>query len=144
MVLKSFQEKVEKKLGLPALGDVGEMIKHFPNEKQIKQIKDILEVADKITDKVPDLEKMIQLAREIDAISPEKWRLMRALLTQIFSGKNTAQGADLDKAIQLLQVLNSVPPESYAAIQKILVEVNRLVEKAPNEIQQVITALTKE
>ena len=144
MTFGKIQKSVEEKLGLPPLGDVGEMLKHFPNEKQIKQIKEILDVADKVTDKVPDLEKMIQLAHEIDAISPEKWRLMRGLLAQIFSGKNTAQGAELDKAIQLLQALNGVPPESYAAINKILVEVNKLVTKAPDEIQQVITALTKE
>lgn len=76
-------EKVERALGLPSLNKVAQSLDKFPDAKQLKLIKDVLTVAERVAMTGPELEKIADLIREINSMPIEKLEKLERILRRI-------------------------------------------------------------
>ena len=83
-------KEAEQKLGLPPLSKFTESLERFPDAKQLKLIKEVLEAADKVSRTAPELDKVISLIRELNSISPEKLSQLEKLLRRVEKLMKTA------------------------------------------------------
>lgn len=80
---KSLLSQVEEKLGLPQLSTIAESLNKFPDAKQLKLIKDVLESAYRVSQNAPELDKVISLIREINSMPAEKLDKLERVLKRI-------------------------------------------------------------
>lgn len=78
-ILSQFEEK----LGLPRLSKVAESFEKFPDSKQLKLIKEVLEVAYKVSETAPELDKVAMLIRELNSMPIDKLERLDKVLKRI-------------------------------------------------------------
>lgn len=76
-------ERVEKSLGLPRLSALTQTLEKLPDEKQLRLLYKVLQLADKLSEHAPDLNQVIALIREVNALPVEKLERTEKLLKQI-------------------------------------------------------------
>jgi len=82
---KSILSEVERKLGLPPLSRVSESFEKFPDARQLKLIKEVLTVAERVAKTGPELEKVVVLIREINSMPVEKLEKVEKILKRVES-----------------------------------------------------------
>lgn len=91
---ESLLSQVEKKFGLPQLSTIAESLNKFPDAKQLKLIKEVLDSAYKVSQDAPELDKVISLIREINSMPADKLDKLERVLKRIEKIMKTAP-ADL-------------------------------------------------
>lgn len=74
---------IEKKLGLPSLSKMTEVMGKFPDSKQLHLVKQVLEAAEAVSRNAPELDKIAALIREINSMPVEKLKQLDKLLSRI-------------------------------------------------------------
>lgn len=74
---------LEKKLGLPSLDSVSRSLNQFPDAKQLKLIKDVLTVAERVASTAPELDKVAELIREINSMPIDKLEKLEKILKRV-------------------------------------------------------------
>ena len=69
---KNLLSEIENKFGLPKLSKVTETLNRFPDAKQLRVIKEVLVVAERVSQNAPELDKVVMLIREINSMPIEK------------------------------------------------------------------------
>jgi len=75
--------ELERKLGLPHLSLVAGSLEKFPDSKQLKLIKDVLTVAERVSQSAPQLDQVVTIIREINSMPTEKLEKMDKVLKRI-------------------------------------------------------------
>lgn len=75
--------ELESKLGLPQLSQVADTLEKFPDAKQLRLIKDVLVVAEKVSQSAPELDKVVMLIREINSMPVDKLEKLEKVLKRI-------------------------------------------------------------
>jgi len=83
MVSGKFLADLEKKLGLPKLSQVADTLQRFPDSKQLKLIKDVMTMAERVSQSAPELETVITLIREINAMPADRLKDLEKVLRRI-------------------------------------------------------------
>ena len=83
-------ERVEKALGLPKLSELTKTMEKFPDEKQLKAIKQVLTIAERVSQTAPELDQVVMLIREINSMPIEKLEKLEKLLKRIEKIMKTA------------------------------------------------------
>ena len=86
MVLDRIAEaakEFERKTGLPPLSKFVETVDKLPDERRLKLIKEVLVVAERVSQSAPELEKVIDLIREINSMPVEKLEKLEKVLKRI-------------------------------------------------------------
>ena len=86
MVLDKLAEaarEAERKFGLPPLSRMAESLEKLPDEKQLKLIREVLVVAERVSQSAPSLEKVIDLIREVNSMPVEKLEKVEKVLKRI-------------------------------------------------------------
>lgn len=76
-------ERIEKTLGLPKLSDLPKTLEKFPDEKQLKAIKQVLTIAERVCKSAPELDQVVMLIKEINSMPLEKLEKLEKLLKRI-------------------------------------------------------------
>ncbi|MBA7593434.1 hypothetical protein ES703_00354 [subsurface metagenome] len=76
-------DKVEKMLGLPKLSELTKTMEKFPDEKQLKAIKQVLTIAERVSKSALELDQVVMLIREINAMPLDKLEKLEKLLKRI-------------------------------------------------------------
>lgn len=82
---KGLISTIEEKLGLPPLSKLAQSLDRFPDVKQLKLIKETLEVAERVSRTAPDLDTVVRLITEINAMPLDKLTKLEKILTKIES-----------------------------------------------------------
>lgn len=82
---KGLISTIEDKLGLPPLSRIADSLEKFPDVRQLKLIKETLEVAERISKNVPELDKVVMLVTEINSMPMDKLAKLEKILTKIES-----------------------------------------------------------
>lgn len=101
---QSILSQLERKLGLPPLSQTARSLERFPDAKQLKLIKRVLVVAERVAKTGPELEKVIDLIREINSMPIEKLEKLEKLLKRI-------EGILKKAPSELLEFLTSLKEE---------------------------------
>ena len=86
MVLDKIAEAArgaEQKFGLPPLSKMAESLDKLPDERQLKLIKEVLVTAERVSQSAPELEKVIDIIREINSMPVEKLVKVEKVLKRI-------------------------------------------------------------
>ena len=86
MVLDKIAEaarEFEKKTGLPPLSKMAESLDKLPDERRLKLIKEVLVMAERVSQSAPELEKIIDLIREINSMPIDKLDKVDKILKRI-------------------------------------------------------------
>ena len=86
MVLDRLAEaakEAERKFGLPPLSKFVETVDKLPDERRLRLIKEVLVVAERVSQSAPELEKVIDLIREINSMPIEKLNQLEKVLKRI-------------------------------------------------------------
>lgn len=86
MVLDKLAEaarEAERKFGLPPLSKLAESLEKLPDEKQLRLIKELLTVAERVSHNAPELDQVIGLIREINSMPIEKLEKLEKVLKRI-------------------------------------------------------------
>jgi len=86
MVLDKFAQvakEAEEKLGLPPLSRLAESLEKLPDERQLKLIKEVLVIAERVSQSAPELDKVISLIHELNSVPAEKLSQLEKLLKRI-------------------------------------------------------------
>ncbi|MBA7660136.1 hypothetical protein ES703_68135 [subsurface metagenome] len=83
-------ERVEKALGLPKLSELTETLGKFPDEKQLKAIKQVLTMAERVSQSALELDQVVALIKEINSMPIEKLEKLEKLLKSIEKIMKTA------------------------------------------------------
>ena len=75
--------EAEKKFGLPPLSKFVETIDKLPDERRLKLSKEVLGVAERVSQSAPELEKIIDLIREINSMPIDKLDKVDKILKRI-------------------------------------------------------------
>jgi len=75
--------ELEKKFGLPQLSKVAESLQSFPDAKQLRMIRDILLVAERLPQNVADLDKVLNIIQAINSMSPEQLKQLEKVLKRM-------------------------------------------------------------
>lgn len=87
---ENIAREVERRFGLPPLSKVTESLDKFPDAKQLRLIKEVLEVAERVSKTAPELDKVVALIREINSMPIEKLEKLEKLLKRIEKIMKTA------------------------------------------------------
>jgi len=74
---------LEKKLGLPKLSQITGSLEKFPDAKQLKLIKDTLEVAERVSQNAPELDQVAAIIREINSMPLDKLEKLEKILKRV-------------------------------------------------------------
>lgn len=80
---KGIVSELERRLGLPHLSKFVDSFERFPDAKQLKLLKDILDVAERLSKTAPDLDKVASLIGEINSIPVEKLEKVEQVLKKV-------------------------------------------------------------
>ena len=86
MVMKGIEQiarETERKLGLPPLSKVTESLDKFPDARQLRLIKEVLETAERVSKNAPELDQVVMLIKEINSMPIEKLEKLEKLLKRI-------------------------------------------------------------
>ena len=75
--------EAEQKLGLPPLSRMAESLDKLPDEKRLKLIKEVLVIAERVSQSPPELDKVIDIIREINSVPVEKLDKVEKVLKRI-------------------------------------------------------------
>ncbi len=78
-------QRLEGKLGLTPLSKLADSLDKFPDVRQLRLIKEVLETAERVSKSVPDLDKMVALVVEINSMPMDKLAKLEKILTKIES-----------------------------------------------------------
>jgi len=87
---------LEKKLGLPRLSQVADSLQGFPDARQLKTIKEVLLVAERVSQTAPELDKVAMLVREINSMPINKLEKLLQILRKIEKIMKAAPAEVLD------------------------------------------------
>ena len=93
MVMKGIEQiakEAERRFGLPPLAKLTESLDKFPDAKQLKLIKEVLEIAERVSLNAPELDKVVMLIKEINSMPIEKLLQLEKLLKRIEKIMKTA------------------------------------------------------
>ncbi len=93
MVMKGIEQiakEAERRFGLPPLAKLTESLDKFPDAKQLRLIKEVLEIAERVSQTAPELDKVVDLIREINSMPIEKLEKLEKLLKRIEKIMKTA------------------------------------------------------
>lgn len=76
-------QRIEKAFGLPPLSKLSDSLEKFPDTKQLKLIKDVLTIAERVSQTAPELDQVIMLIREINSMPTEKLERLEKVLKRI-------------------------------------------------------------
>lgn len=76
-------ERIERALGLPRLSQVAESLEKFPDARQLKLIKDVLTIAERVSQTAPQLDQVISVIREINSMPIDKLEKLEKVLKRI-------------------------------------------------------------
>ena len=96
--------RIEKTFGLPPLSRLAQSLEKFPDARQLKLIKETLEVAERISKNIPELDKVVTLVTEINSMPLEKLTKLERILAKIESIIKKAPD-------QLIEFLSSLKEE---------------------------------
>ena len=88
--IEQVAKEAERRLGLPPLAKLTESLDKFPDAKQLKLIKEVLEIAERVSLNAPELDKVVLLIREINSMPIEKLNEFEKLLKHIEKIMETA------------------------------------------------------
>ena len=80
---QSILAEVERKLGLPPLSQMAEVLDKFPDADRMRLVKDVLVAAEAVSRNAPELDKVAMLIREINSMPMEKLEKLEKLLKRI-------------------------------------------------------------
>lgn len=80
---KGIIQEMEDRLRLPRLSKFIDSFEKFPDAKQLKLLKEILDVAERLSKTAPDLDKVASLIREINSIPVEKLEKVEQVLKRL-------------------------------------------------------------
>jgi len=86
MVMKGIEQiakEAERRFGLPPISKVTESLDKFPDARQLRLIKEVLETAERVSQNAPELDKVVMLIREINSMPVEKLEKLEKLLKRI-------------------------------------------------------------
>ena len=86
MVLDKIAEaarEAERKLGLPPLSKLVESLDKLPDERRLKLIKEVLVIAERVSQSAPELDKVIGLIREINSLPMDKLEKVEKVLKRV-------------------------------------------------------------
>ena len=86
MVMKGIEQiakEAERRLGLPSLSKVTESLDKFPDARQLRLIKEVLEIAERVSGTAPELDKVVALIKEINEMPLEKLAKLEKVLKRI-------------------------------------------------------------
>ena len=72
--------ELERKLGLPRLSRFADSLQSFPDSQQLKLIKGILEVAERLPKDAEDLDRVIHIIDAIKSIEPGQLQVLEKIL----------------------------------------------------------------
>lgn len=75
--------EAERKLGLPPLFKFVETIDKLPDERRLRLIKEVLVIAEKVSQTAPELDKVVDLIREINSLPMDKLEKVEKVLKRI-------------------------------------------------------------
>lgn len=78
----SVLEKIENAFGLPPLSRTFDKI---PDSRQIKEVKDLFVLAEKLSQNAPDLDKLVTLVHLLNDIPMEKLAMLEKVLKRLES-----------------------------------------------------------
>jgi len=81
--IEQVAKEAERRFNLPPLSKVTESLDKFPDAKQLKLIKEVLEVAERVSKTAPELDKVVVLIGEINSMPIEKLQQLEKLLKRI-------------------------------------------------------------
>ena len=76
-------DRLEKAFGLPKLSEITKTLEKFPDEKHLKAIKQVLNVAERVSQSAPELDQVVMLIKEINSMPIEKLEKLEKLLKRI-------------------------------------------------------------
>lgn len=76
-------QQIEERFGLPPLSRASESLSNFPDTKRLKLVKEILDLAERVSEKAPELDKVLELIREINSVPPEKLVEVNKILKRV-------------------------------------------------------------
>lgn len=86
MVLERLAEvarEFERKTGAPPLAKFAETIEKLPDERRLKAIKEVLTVAERVSQAAPELDKVIDLIHELNSVPLDKLERLEKVLKRI-------------------------------------------------------------
>ena len=107
MVMKGIEQiakEAERRLGLPPISKVTESLDKFPDAKQLRLIKEVMEIAERVSKTAPELDQVVMLIKEINSMPIEKLEKLEKLLKRI---EKIMKHAPQD----LLEILTSLKEE---------------------------------
>ena len=81
--IEQVAKEAERRFGLPPLSKLTESLDKFPDAKQLKLIKEVLEIAERVSGTAPELDKVVALIQEINSMPIEKLEKLEKLLKHI-------------------------------------------------------------
>jgi len=75
--------ELERRLGLPKLSQITDSLEKFPDAKQLKLIKDVMTIAERLSQSAPELDQVVNVIREINAMPVEKLEKLERILKRI-------------------------------------------------------------
>ncbi len=93
MVMKGIEQiakEAERRFGLPPISKVTESLDKFPDAKQLRLIKEVLEIAERVSQTAPELDQVVMLIKEINSMPIEKLEKLEKLLKRIEKIMKTA------------------------------------------------------
>lgn len=102
---KGIVSELEQRLGLPRLSRLVDSFEKFPDAKQLKLLKEILDVAERLSKTAPDLDKVANLVRELNAVPIEKLEKLETGLRR------------------LEQIIDKAPQDLMDVISKLMKEI---------------------
>jgi len=81
--LAKVAKEFEAKTGAPALSKLVETVEKLPDERRLKLIKEVLVVAERVSQTAPELDKVVGLIREINEMPVEKLEKLEKVLKRI-------------------------------------------------------------
>lgn len=96
--------EAERKFGLPPLFKIAESFDKFPDARQLKLIKELLIIAERVAKSAPELDQVVMLIKEINSMPIEKLEKLEKLLKRI-------EGIMKKAPSELLDFLSSLKEE---------------------------------
>ncbi|GAH82470.1 unnamed protein product [marine sediment metagenome] len=81
--IEQVAKEAERRFGLPPLSKVTESLDKFPDARQLRLIKEVLIAAEKVSQNAPELDKVVELIREINQMPLDKLEKLEKLLKRI-------------------------------------------------------------